>query len=114
MKSRTVTALIFAVLAAPVTVLAQEEPGLEHLVVEMATTPAQHQAVAHHYAAKAEEARQEMRRHQRMAQAYTASRTSNPQQMRNHCERLAEKYEEIAAEYDELAKLHEEEVARGQ
>jgi hypothetical protein len=110
MKNGLVAALMSAMLVAPGVILAQDETTLEHLVIEMASTPAEHQAVARHYTAKAEEARQEMRRHERMAQAYTGSKTSNPQRMRNHCLELVKKYQEVAAEYDELAKLHEEEA----
>jgi hypothetical protein len=39
-------------------------------VIEMATTSAQHQAVAEHYGANAEAARQKMRRHQSTAGAH--------------------------------------------
>lgn len=111
MKIRLAAALISAIVVASGAALAQneEDAGLEHLVIEMATTSAQHHAVAGHYTAKAQEARQEMRRHERMAQAYSVGRASN-QQLRRHCERIAESYEQIAAEYDELAKLHEQEA----
>lgn len=111
MKNGLAAALISAMLAVSGTVLAQseDETGLEHLVIEMATTSAQHHAVAKHYTAKAEEARQEMRRHESMARAYGRGRTAKPQ-MRNHCLQLATNYEQIAAEYDELAKLHEQEA----
>lgn len=112
MKDGVVVALLSAMLAGSGTVLAQteDETGLEHLVIEMATTSAQHHAVAAHYTAKAEEARQEMRRHERMARAYSGSKTAQPQRMRNHCLQLAKNYEQVAGEYDELAKLHEEEA----
>jgi hypothetical protein len=113
MKHRLFTAVACGMLIAPGVTLAQDETTLEHLVVEMASTPAEHEAVARHYAARADEARQEMRRHERMARAYTASKTSQPQRMRNHCLALASKYGEIATEFDELAKLHEGEAGEG-
>ena len=75
----------------------------------MATTSAQHHAVADHYTAKAEEARKEMLRHEQMAQAYMLGKTPRPQ-MRDHCLKVAKNQEQIAAEYDELAKLHEQEA----
>jgi hypothetical protein len=111
MKKGLAVALISAMLVASGTVLAQneDEAGLEHLVIEMATTSAQHHAVAGHYTAKAEEARQEMRRHESMARAYGRTRNAQPQ-MRNHCLQIAKNYEQVAAEYGELAKLHEQEA----
>jgi hypothetical protein len=112
LKNGSIAALTSAMLFASGAVLAQneDEVGLEHLVIEMATTSAQHHAVAEHYTAKAAEARQEMRRHERMARAYGVSKAGQAQQMRNHCQRLANNYEQLAAEYDELAKLHEQEA----
>ena len=112
LKNGAIAALTSAMLFASGAVFAQneDEAGLEHLVIEMATTSAQHHAVAEHYTAKAAEARQEMRRHERMARAYSGSKTAQPQRMRNHCEQLVKNYEQIAAEYDELAKLHEQEA----
>jgi hypothetical protein len=112
MKKAIFAALIYAsLLAAPAAVFAQDD-SLEDLVIEMASTRAQHTAVANYYAAKAEEARQEVRRHEHMADSYGHSKTSQPQQMRNHCLGLAKKYGEIAAEYDELAKLHQNEAQK--
>ena len=108
MTSRLIaTAFLSAVLAGPTVALAQNH-DIEHLVIEMASTPAEHQAVAHHYTMKANEARGEARRHEEMARIYAGSRSAQPQRGRQHCESLAAKYEEIATEYDELAKLHDE------
>jgi hypothetical protein len=111
MKSTVVVALTSALSIASANVVAQSEDvtGLEHLVIEMATTSAQHHAVADHYTAKAEEARKEMRRHEQMAQTYMLGKTPQPQ-MRDHCLKIARNQEQIAAEYQELAKLHEEEA----
>ena len=111
MKNVLVSLLFSAMLGASSAAVAQssDEAGLEHLVIEMATTSAQHHAVAAHHTAKAEEARREMRRHESIAQAYMRGKTPHPQ-LRDHCERIAKNYEQIAAEYDELAKLHEQEA----
>ena len=111
MKSAIVVALTSAMMVASANVVAQSEDdtGLEHLVIEMATTSAQHHTVAEHYTAKAEEARKEMRRHEQMAQSYMRGKTPQPQ-MRDHCLKIARSQEQIAAEYDELAKLHEQEA----
>ena len=100
-------ALLSAMLATPLVALAQEH-DIEHLVIEMASTPEEHQAVANHYTLKAAEAREEARRHEGMARVYAGSRNAQPQRGRQHCESLATKFEEIAAEYEELAKYHQE------
>jgi len=100
------TALLSAMLAAPLAAVAQDH-DIEHLVIEMASTPQEHQAVAQHYTMKAAEAREESRRHEGMARVYAGGGRSQPRG-RQHCENLAAKFEEIAVEYDELAKLHQE------
>ena len=108
MKSTTIAmTLVAAFLAAPAISQAQQH-DIEHLVVEMANTAQEHQAVAGHYRMRAQEARDEARRHQEMGRVYAARRSSTPQSGRQHCESLAQKYNEIAGEYDELAKLHDE------
>jgi hypothetical protein len=98
-------------LAAPGFAPAQEH-SLEHVVVEMASTPAQHTALASHYVASAAAARKNQDGHEQMARAYAASGRGAP--MRGHCERLAQKDGESAAEYDELAKFHTAESKRAQ
>ena len=108
MTKLILTFLVTALVVTPGFVRAQDE-GLEHLVIEMASTAAEHAAIARHYLAKAEEARQEMRRHERMTRAYTVGKAAMTQRMRGHCERLAENYAELAEEYEQLAQLHEEE-----
>lgn len=107
MKSTTMaTALLSTLLAAPTLSLAQEH-DIEHLVIEMASTPAEHRSVAQHYTMKAAEAREDAVRHEGMARIYGAQQRAQPQ-ARQHCENLAKKYQEIATEYDALAKFHEE------
>ncbi len=88
--------------------MAQDET-LESLVIEMASTATEHAAIARYYLARAEEARQEMRRHEGMARGYAARNTRRPRPNRAHCLRIAENYAEIAEEYEQLAQLHEEE-----
>jgi hypothetical protein len=102
------TALLSAMLAAPLVAVAQDH-DIEHLVIEMASTPEEHQAVGQHYTMKAAEAREEARRHEGMARVYAGGggRSARPGG-RQHCENLAAKFDEIAVEYDALAKLHQE------
>ena len=102
-------ALLGALLAVPAIGFAQHH-DVEQLVIEMAHTPDQHRAVAQHYRAKAEEARNEARRHESMGRIYATQRSAQPQVGRQHCEKLAQNYESIAAEYEELAKFHDGEA----
>ena len=99
-------ALIVGSLLAPGATTAQSDyTDLEHVVVEMADTAAEHEALAKHYTALADRARSDVRRHEQLARVYVHTRNAN-RQLSSHCERLAQKFGEIAAEYDELAKLH--------
>jgi hypothetical protein len=108
MKNATMaTAFLTAFLAAPAISQAPQH-DIEHLVVEMASTPQEHQAVAGHYRMRAQEARDEARRHQEMGRIYAARRGTTPQVGRQHCERLAQKYNEIATDFDALAELHDD------
>lgn len=104
-RKSIMTALLSAILAAPFVAVAQEH-DIEHLFIETATTPEEHQAVAQHYTMKAAEAREEARRHRRMARVYAGGAAGKAVGGRQHCENLAAKSEEIAVEYDGLAKLH--------
>ena len=101
------TALLSAMLAAPLVVVAQDH-DIEHLVIEMASTPEEHQAVGQHYTMKAAEAREEARRHEGMARVYSGGGRSASRSGAQHCENLAAKFQEIAVEYDALAKLHQD------
>lgn len=104
-----------AFLFSPGASLAQgEDPSLEALVVEMASSAEQHAALARHYRAKAEESRQEMRRHDRMGGAYSGGKLTQRQRMMRHCKNLSEKYASMAEDYDALAELHEEAAKQGQ
>jgi hypothetical protein len=99
--------LLTAFLVGPT--ISQAQPhDIEHLVIEMANTAEEHQAVAGHYRMKAQEARDEARRHEQMGRLYAGRRTSTPQQGLQHCQRLAKSFQDIATEYAELAKLHDE------
>src|SRR5512138_8265 len=99
-------ALLSAFLTAP-SIGVAEEHDLEQLVVEMAHTRQEHQALVNHYRMKAEDARATARSHQALAKTYATQRNAQPQ-ARQHCEDLAKKFDEIANDYDGLAKYHEE------
>src|SRR5512145_1157308 len=106
-----VAALLGALALAPGVAGAQEEGGaLEELVVEMAHTKAEHQALAKYYTEKATDARKLASRHQSMGRAYLGGKGMNKQALTSHCKRIAEQQEAMAKEFDALAKLHEEEA----
>jgi len=89
------------------------DQALEQLAVEMASTPAQHQALAKYFEARADEARAEASRHESMAKTYAATKTSQRAEMRRHCDALVKEYTEMAKQFDALAELHKKEAMGG-
>lgn len=77
---------------------------LEHLMVDNADTPEEHQALARYYRMKAADARSLAQEHREMGKRYFAGKLTQRQTMRKHCDRIAELNEELAAQYEELAK----------
>jgi len=105
---RTVT-LGFAIAVAPMAGIAEaDDHGLEQILAETATTPAQHQALAKYYRAKAADAKAEAESHRTMAKNYSAG-TSMPlaRQRSEHCGKLSALADSQAAEYEKLAASHE-------
>lgn len=79
---------------------------LERAMVESASTPAQHAALARYYERKAASARQEAENHRAMGKSYAGTKLVDTVAMKQHCEKLAALYTDQAAQYDDLAKLH--------
>ena len=105
---RTV-ALGFAIAVAPLAGIAgADDHGLEQILAETASTPAQHQALAKYYRAKAADAKAEAESHRTMAKNYSAG-VSMPlaKQRAEHCGKLAKLADDQAAEYEKLAASHE-------
>jgi hypothetical protein len=107
MKSTMIAVTLLAAFLAAPSISQAQQHDIEHLVIEMANTAQEHQAVAQHYRMKAREAREEAERHEAMGRVYATRRSSTPQRGRQHCENLAKQFEAIAGEYDELATLHD-------
>lgn len=82
--------------------------GLEEVLIESASTPAQHQALAKHFKAKAEAARKEAENHRAMAKTYTGTKLTMREAMTKHCADLAASYDAQAKAYDAMAAAHEE------
>lgn len=102
-------ALALALSATPA--LAAGDHDLEEMAIESASTPAQHQALAAHFKARAEAARKEAARHRAMGKVYSGGRMArSPQPPGTHCTKLADMYDAQATEYDALAAAHEAEA----
>ena len=76
--------------------VAGDDHDLEEMMVETASTPAQHQALADHF-------------HARIGLAHRAMARS-PQPPSTHCTKLADMFDAQAKEYDALAAAHEAEA----
>jgi hypothetical protein len=87
---------------------------LDHLMIENADTPAEHEALARYYRTKAAEAKSLAEEHRAMGKSYTRSKPGVARSsykgaiseavMAKHCDRIAELNAELAARYEDLAK----------
>jgi hypothetical protein len=91
---------------------AGEEHSLEQILIESASTPAQHQALASHFRAKAADARAEAKEHRSMADSYGGTKLVVAAAQKKHCNDLATNLEAQAKLYDELAAAHEAEAKK--
>jgi hypothetical protein len=115
--NRFVVALLMGAFAlTPTFATAQDSGGsLEEIVVQMAHTKAEHQALADYYTKEAADARAAAKRHQAMSRSYVGgARSGTNQPFATHCKQIAEKQEAIAGEYDALAKMHADEAKKAQ
>ena len=103
-----VLAIMAGLLLAP-GLAAADGSDLEQVMIGWARTPEQHEALAEHFQAKAEEAQKEAARHKEMGKRYRGQHMAMAKQQQKHCGRLAELHETLADEYEALAKNHEEE-----
>jgi hypothetical protein len=88
------------------------EHGLEQLLIESASTPAQHHALAQHFSAKAAAARREAERHRSIAKTYGGTKLVVAEAQRKHCNDLAASYDTQATLYDAMATAHEAEAKK--
>lgn len=123
MTARIAALLLLGVFAlAPGLAAADETHSLEQVLVEIATTPAEHAALANHYRSKAADARAEAREHDTMARTYVPTghtkfnwgMIAQRQQMANHCKKISQQSEANAQDYEALAKLHDEEAKKAE
>ena len=107
------TAAVLLALALGTPALAEPTDDLEQVAIESASTPAQHQALADHYSARAAAARREAERHRAMAKVYSRTRLGKaPGLPGTHCTKLAEGFDAQASEYDALAAAHAAEAKK--
>ncbi len=85
---------------------------MERAIVESASTPKAHRALASYYRGKAEEARKTAELHRGMGRAYSGMKLVLLEHQKEHCKRLASLEEEKAKEYTAPAAGHEAEAKR--
>ena len=80
--------------------------NLLQVMVDSATTPAQHQALARYFRAKAADAKALAETHQAMSRSYSGK----PGELRNmnkHCDQIAKLNQDLAAQYESMAKAED-------
>lgn len=107
MKRLIVLAGALALLAGPLAVTASaHDSDLEKALIESATTPQQHAALAHYYESKAASARKRAAEHREMGKSYSGAKATQLAAMKTHCEKLATLVDDEAKEYDAMAAMH--------
>ena len=84
------------------------DESLEQVLVESASTPKQHEALANYYSGKAAAARKEAEAHREMGKTYSGVKGSQLAMMKEHFEKLASLYDDTAKQYDMMASMHRE------
>lgn len=80
--------------------------GLLQAMVDGASTPAQHQALARYFRAQAAEAKALAETHQAMSRSYSG-KPGEIRNMNKHCDQIAKLNQDLAAQYESLAKAEE-------
>jgi hypothetical protein len=81
--------------------------SLEAVLIQSASTPEQHAALAAHYRAQAEQARRAAANHKSMSRSYAGMKAPLKEAGQSHCAKLTETYEQQAAQFDDLAAAEE-------
>jgi hypothetical protein len=107
MRRLVFLASALALLAGPLApIAAAADPSLEQVLVESASTPQQHAALANYYSAKAADGRKQAEYHRAMGKTYGGVKSSELAMMKDHCEKLAKLFDDEAKEFDMMAKMH--------
>ena len=83
---------------------------LERVLIESASTPKAHQALASYYRGKADKSLRTAELHRGMGRAYSGMKVVLMQQQKEHCKRLASLETKKAKEYTALAAGHDAEA----
>ena len=102
-------ALSLALLGFALPALAQDagDAALVEILVESASTPAQHGALAKYYRGRAADERKLAAEHKAMGNAYGGTKLAIARAGKEHCAKLEALHESAAGEYDKLAAEHE-------
>ncbi len=107
MRRLVFLAAALTLLAGPLTSTARAgDDSLEQVLIESASTPKQHAALANYYAAKAADARKNAEYHHAMGKAYSGGKATQLAMMKDHCDKLATLYDDQAKEFDMMASMH--------
>lgn len=109
--------LLCALVLAPLTSWTQpvddrSEMGLTDHLVQSASDPADHEALARHFRMEADKLRMMALAHRSMGDSYRRSKLRKAERQKEHCERIAALEEQISQEYEQLSKAHEAELSR--
>jgi hypothetical protein len=106
MRRLVFLATAIALLAGPFApIAAAADPSLEQALIESASTPKEHAALANYYAGKAAEARKDAEYHRAMGKSYSGVKATQLAMMKDHCEKLATLYDDQAKEFDMMASM---------
>jgi hypothetical protein len=112
MRASRALALVLALALSSSAAIAADWYDLEQLLIESASTPAQHEGLARHFHARASYARAEAERHRAMALSYGGTKLAVAEAQRKHCNDLAQSLDAQAKLFDELAAGHEAEAKK--
>lgn len=100
--------LVLALGVAPGVAVADDPSShsLEQVLIESASTPKEHQALANYYAGQAAAARKDAEYHRAMGKAYSGGKITQLAMMKDHCEKLAVLSDDEAKEFDMMASMH--------
>jgi hypothetical protein len=96
------------VMGSAIPAIADDDGDLVRALVESASTPQQHTALANYFMGMAADARREAESHRAMAKADPREKPGALARIKEHCGKLAALFEQQAVEYEGLAQMHRE------
>jgi hypothetical protein len=106
MRRLVFLATTIALLAGPFApIAAAADQSLEQVLIDSASSPQEHAALANYYAGKAAAARKEAEYHRAMGKSYSGAKATQLAMMKDHCDKLATLYDDQAKEFDTMASM---------